>query len=211
MLTLFLLSIVLDRDFYIDADNPLPWHMLYEPNRIDWRVHHLGSATQRGLFHTHDQRMYDDFDDLAASDADPLVVLANLREFDNLLRWVPEETRRIFEQPYVYSTLWHYLFRPSFALEEFLVENQDRLGLNEPYIGIHIRIGNRSSWWDPSRHTFEDVSSFLRCAEKAEKEHFSTPVRWFLSTDCTAVYELEEVRNLIAQRKIVYLPSSNTV
>ncbi len=102
--------------------------------------------------------------------------------------------------------MWHYLFQPSFFLQQQVRNAREHMGLRDgqPYIGIHFRAGNESRWWDPDRHPLDSIRQFLACAKTIEYEMFGEGlaaelgVKWFLSSDTARVLAVPEVASLIS-------------
>lgn len=84
MLGGFLLALLLDRDFFIDADNPVPLSMLFEPAHLDWRVAHSAVAstpfTSTSTYYHLDARFHHDIDLIVDDPSQTIFLSANLRE-----------------------------------------------------------------------------------------------------------------------------------
>lgn len=175
------------------------------------------------------------------NDASETVFLStNLREFGQFFSHNPEIQARakllgLTSVTFLAKRIFEFLFRPSFFLANQVLnakqvleigsrkeEEHEALSpsgkskvLHQPFLGIHFRAGNESSWWDPSRHSLDSINSFLDCAKRVEADLFGTTfgnqvlnLPWFLSTDTARVLENPEVKKLMLSNKLRILPST---
>ncbi|CAD7934426.1 unnamed protein product [Amoebophrya sp. A25] len=185
----FLLALLLGRDFYLDSENPVPWSMLFTANVIDWRVEHLDSSLD--MVNAHDTRFHQEIPWLVANRAETILINTNLREVGQFLNHPLFRDKSVrlglSGTPFLAQMIWHFLFRPSFFLQNQIQNARDNLHIGEyeqdtsssgstyqPYLALHFRAGNESAWWDPSRHALQSlVDDFFACAWKVEAEIFS--------------------------------------
>eukprot|EP00392_Amoebophrya_sp_AT5.2_P008940 g8968.t1 len=189
----FVLALLLDRDFYVDSDNPVPLGMLFTPYHVDWRVSAVDATME--MVNSHDTRFHQDLGWLGDSRAQTLLVSTNLREVGQFLNHPRFQTKAIqlglLGTPYLAHYIWRFLLRPGFFLQNQIQDARDTLQIGtwhseaaageatqkihyQPYLALHFRAGNESRWWDPSRHGMRSLAEdFFRCAERVEEELFS--------------------------------------
>jgi len=84
------------------------------------------------------------------------------------------DPKELQQQPpeHLYQWAFDLLFRKSADLQrniDLVKRDQLRIGQNEPYVGIHMRLGNKSTKWkDPERHSISDTDKFLECGRKMQ-------------------------------------------
>lgn len=67
----------------------------------------------------------------------------------------------------LYAWGFHTLFRKSSLVQrnmDLILRPQLGLQHNGPYVAVHIRLGDQSTWSDPRRHRMSDLAAFLNCS-----------------------------------------------
>mmetsp|Transcript_40768 Transcript_40768/g.89103 ORF Transcript_40768/g.89103 Transcript_40768/m.89103 type:complete len:468 (-) Transcript_40768:180-1583(-) len=71
---------------------------------------------------------------------------------------------------------FHTLFRKSTAVELRMRQLRAEMGLRderhrrEPYVGIHVRLGDQGQGWSPAgRHSLGDLDAFLKCGRRMQQ------------------------------------------
>ena len=203
----FLLAVLTDRSFIIDADFPYPLQLLWAPNRIDWRA-----AGNPGVLYGHREYIDKkkefvlDLQKLVTDQSPILSISLNHRHIGPILDYFcriagksGELAQRLKSVRFLAGAIHQFLFKESPYLkrirEDVLRRAFDAAPNHSPssitdlprYIAIHFRSGNGSpnSWNDPARHSVEtDMKIFLACAEKVDRKlKLPTQTKWFLSAD----------------------------
>ena len=105
--------------------------------------------------------------------------------------------------------LMQSLFRPN-AMVQHLVNTtlQTRI-LGRPFLGLHLRLGNHSPWYDPPRIPASGVNEFIKCALSYERHKFpnrSIDVAWYVTSDApwvTQHFQLEFGRRKIVTSEVL--------
>lgn len=213
----FVLAILTDRFFFIDAPDPWDLRLFMAPNALDWRV----TPTISGLVHgrhvlwDHDYFMDFYLDHLLASNA-PWVVYTNKISFIGPLMKHPRLFSRameleLLEQPYLTAKVWKLLFRPTPALDRHWQRLKQQLGgPGSPFIALHYRSGDLAAGFGvvngeiDVRSGLQEVLSLLGCADLIERQlKLPSSTRWFLASDNRAVLEVPQVATWRQQGKLV--------
>ena len=167
------------RVLLIDWQSPMPIESFLMPTQIDWR---LNATEQSRVGHLH----VDEW-------------LTHLQSPPRSVRYLRVSGNAPYESFFPgslnftasYSTAWKYLFQPSASLLRAVHKQRTGIFKQKPYIGIHIRMGDRApgSAFNPSsvprrdtRLSHRDAVNIIRCV-KVDHAHKSI----FMATDNAAL------------------------
>jgi len=203
----FVLALLTDRLFYVDAPDPWDLRLFLEPQFLDWRISGLhGTPCGRHVLWDHDlfERSY--LDELLVN-SDPIwVIYTNKQSIVGPLLGHPELAGRasslgLFQIPYLVHHIWSTLFRPTVALERCFAALRGQLGgPDAPYIAMHHRAGDHSSGFgsvngetDRRGHVAE-VVALLTCAHFIEHRlGLPNSTRWYLAADSAEALKVPQV------------------
>ncbi|CAD7969710.1 unnamed protein product [Amoebophrya sp. A120] len=130
----FVLSLLLDRDFFIDSDNPVPFDLLFTPNHIDWRVADVDASME--MVNGHDLRFHQELDWLMDNRAHTLLIQTNIRETGQFLRHRKLREKAIKlgllgTTPFLNRAIWNFLVQPGFFLQNQIQDAKDNLKIGK--------------------------------------------------------------------------------
>ncbi|CAD7941134.1 unnamed protein product [Amoebophrya sp. A120] len=212
LLTLFLLALITKRRFLILSSNPVDWHSVFAPNRIDWRTE-IGQISLTNVRTYFDKRygFREDLDRILASPAQTLLLRVNNRIVKSLYGEGCD-----LQAPFLVSRVMQFLFSPNIYLEQTINETAEELGLFAPQYNsgstssgtttsgeprpaavktstdnmenllvpyISIHYRTGDIAFDPHRHN-SSLAGFVQCAYQIERELGLPPeTPWVLHAD----------------------------
>lgn len=201
MLALFYIAMVSRRVFLIDYAKPFPLTDTLSENLVQWSFPVPGGRKRR--IHSIDKDDAVIVEPLRLRNASRLV-LVRYNYFSDELLWKSAAMRQYLGKyqnmivpvpppPQLFKWAFHALFRKSALVQRQLDALRIGLTLDEPYVGVHIRSGNATTWRDPLRHRLEETDAFLQCARRmqavvAADTNSSAPLI-FVASDNQAVKE----------------------
>ena len=195
IVTAFLLSILLRRNFKIHSDFPLPLSTIFAPASHDWRVYiislipdHLDYTDNRTRFQQDilDGTLETYFDGALAESPEAVTISMNHLSIGSILANPRFPLPELNQVGNIFKLIFEFLFQPTDRLREasrrLLHASIPTL---RPIIGIHFRSGSElgQKWTDPVRHRAADLEMFLNCAKLIESEAQLENAVWLISSD----------------------------
>ena len=223
----FLVSILTNRIFLMDIDNPIPLDQVLEPHLIRW------NEIPKSIFKDSMPSLFDirniqpnplqrpgDFETgpqiirILASGPGGLETIWNSTEMKHLLDQTDPHMPRV-----IYKWLFYTLFKPSLALQELVQRQRVSLGLttfSSPYIGIHVRLGGGGAWRgvNERRYNVSTLPRFLELGQQLQQTHSDKVPLVIISDDTRAkeiLYEMDpESVRYVSNATIVHVDLSKS-
>jgi len=176
----FYVALLMGRVFLIDSTIPVELESMLEPNMIDWRYkaqeHKLKSLSyaKEHLITLWDRRTYleDEFTSKYTASVQHLKInqrlYLSMSQNANYKSKIKELGLDRMASFHIFGCLFHYLFKPSPVLSDFIREFQDSVFFNNlnqrtPVIGMQIRTG--SGVGEHARIETEEIQKFWNCGK----------------------------------------------
>jgi len=202
IISTFYMALLTNRIFLIDSEMPVDLENILSPNKIDWRfavrrnsIEDLPSEFQVWMVMNEDKRklfLEDDFRLKLGKQVE--YVRANERLYTSLHKNPRFQQRREelgldrMSTFHVFGCLYHYLFKPSPKLRNFIQDFYNSVFLNNlnqrtPVIGMQIRTG--TALGEHLRMTRPELELMWKCGRKLLDNHPHS--RLLLTTDSPMV------------------------
>eukprot|EP00746_Dinoflagellata_sp_MGD_P040820 gnl/MRDRNA2_/MRDRNA2_198605_c0_seq1.p1 gnl/MRDRNA2_/MRDRNA2_198605_c0~~gnl/MRDRNA2_/MRDRNA2_198605_c0_seq1.p1 ORF type:complete len:447 (-),score=81.12 gnl/MRDRNA2_/MRDRNA2_198605_c0_seq1:97-1398(-) len=217
----FVLALLTDRLFFLDAPDPWDIRLFLAPAAVDWRVGSglRGRSSGRYVMWDFDEFQDKILDGLLGEEGQKeriWTIYTNKKSFlGPLLRhpalYQRARALRLLTMPNLARQVWQALFTPTTALEQEFQHLQAALlgGQGVPYVAMHYRAGDWRTFGvingeKDERASFQDIVKMLTCASHVEQLlGLPNNTRWYLAADDETALHTPQVDIWRATGKLV--------
>jgi len=178
MISLFWISFVLDRPFFIIHNKVVKWEEYYVPNKINW----IFPKTKKNIRSV----MLLNYIDIPLNVKyikkrnETLLINHNLfdqKNIEEIFHQIEIKNLSRKKQWQLFNVGYHFLFKVSSKIINIL----KNITMVQDFIGIHIRFGKGMDWEDPERTLINDITIFEYCVKKIQEKTKITKI--FITSD----------------------------